>query len=92
MKHIAEDVKEFFNVRNTQDDAYFTELPRKFRDKLVEKLVAHVEGKAAVRVLCLCDGKTFAHPNHLGEVSLSLRRLLTTLSMMHPRLLTCSPS
>ena len=48
MKKIAEDVKEFFNVRDTQDDAYFTELPHKFRSKLVEKLVAHaVEAKEA---------------------------------------------
>ncbi len=42
MKKIAEDVKEFFNVRNTGDDGYFIELPPKFRSKLVEKLVAHV--------------------------------------------------
>jgi len=48
MKKIAEDVKEFFNVRNMQEDAYFTELPHKYRSKLVEKLVGHVvEAKEA---------------------------------------------
>ena len=48
MKKIAEDVEEFFNIRDTQGSAYFTELPHEFHSKLVEKLVAHaVEAKEA---------------------------------------------
>lgn len=48
LKKAAEDTKEFFNVRNIEEDAYFNDLPPKFRSKLVEKLVGHVvEAKEA---------------------------------------------
>ena len=43
---IAEDVKEFFNVPNTQEDAYFTELPHKYRSKLVAHVIKLVFEKA----------------------------------------------
>jgi len=53
-------VKEFFNVRNTQDDAYFTELPHKFRNKLIEKLVAHVVGGKAAEARLLSEFFAYA--------------------------------
>ena len=43
---ITEDVKEFFNVRNTQDDAYFTELPHKFCSELVAHVIKLIFEKA----------------------------------------------
>lgn len=50
MKKIDEDVKEFFMVRNVHEEGYFTDLPPKFRSKVVEKLVGRVveakEGEA----------------------------------------------
>ena len=47
-KKIDEDVKEFFMVRNIHEEAYFTDLPPKFRSKMVEKLVGRaVEAKEA---------------------------------------------
>jgi translation initiation factor 4G len=48
VKKIDEDVKEFFAVRNTHEEAYFTDLLPRFRSKMVEKLVARVvEAKEA---------------------------------------------
>ena len=47
-RKIEEDVKEIFAVRNIHEEAYFTDLPPKFRSKLVEKLVGRVvEAKEA---------------------------------------------
>ena len=46
MKKIDEDAKEFFMVRNVHEEGYFTDLPPKFRSKVVEKLVGRaVEAK-----------------------------------------------
>jgi translation initiation factor 4G len=46
MKKIDEDVKEFFMVRNVHEEGYFTDLPPKFRSRVVEKLVGRaVEAK-----------------------------------------------
>ena len=59
VKKIGEDVKEFFMVRNTNEEAYFTDLPPKFRSKMVEKLVAKaVEAKEADATLL---AQFFAH-------------------------------
>ena len=55
LKKASEDTKEFFNVRNIEEDAYFTDLPPKFRSKLVEKLVGHVVEAKEVDARLLAD-------------------------------------
>jgi translation initiation factor 4G len=48
LRKAAEDVKEFFLIRNPEDVVYFADFPAKHRSKLVEKLLTHVvEAKAA---------------------------------------------
>jgi translation initiation factor 4G len=59
MKKIDEDVKEFFMVRNIHEEGYFTDLPPKFRSKVVEQLVGRaVEAKEGDAQLL---AKFFAH-------------------------------
>jgi len=93
MKKIAEDVKAFFNVRNTQDDAYFTELPHKFRNKLIEKLVAHVVGGKVAEARLLSEFFAYA-TERLLLIRIVWGRFHCHCDVIYdaPRLLTCSPS
>ncbi len=55
LKMATEDTKEFFHIRNIEEDIYFTDLPPKFRSKLVEKLVGHVVEAKEVDARLLAD-------------------------------------
>jgi hypothetical protein len=54
LKKIDEDTKEFFAVRNIHEEAYFADLPLKFRSKVVEKLAGR-----AIEAKGLCAPETF---------------------------------
>ena len=68
-KKIDEDVKEFFAIRDIYEvDAYFTNLPKEHRYRLVDKLVGSaLEGKEADAVLV---SELFARASSKGQCSL----------------------